>query len=585
MDVQTTPHSWFDPPNADPQVSGNAPARETHRPWQGFMTARLVLGVALALLEAALYATGTTHNQWPTAISVAYLAATAVSKWFISPRPLGQSFSKSWGALVGIDLLTFSALQLMQDSVSTINYTPLFALPVLVASVLGSLRLALGTAAGITVLMLGGSLWAYWQGGSTSVPYYAQSALSGMGYFAMAWLAHQLASRLASEGQRARQSQLAANIQRQVNELVIESLPDGVLIVDERGCVRAANPAARRLLGSEQALHDSVFDLKNEPGWYPLLNLMRLSVGTGRSHEEDVTIRHGQQGPQRLHARTRLATAQGLSGESLCVIFLQDQRELEARLRTEKLAGMGRLSTAVAHEIRNPLAAIAQANALLDEDITDPRLKRMTAMVDQNAKRLEKIVNDILNISRVHPHEQELLVPAVPLATAVHRIASDWATQCASQRRVHMELGDTSVGVRFDTEHLRRVLVNLLDNALRYTQDQAETIQIFTSRGDARPPTLSVWSDAAPLDQSVERHLFEPFFSSDSRSSGLGLYICRELCERHGATISYQRRVRTTRGQPREGNEFAIVFQRAGATGADAPADSTTTPWQQPNLY
>lgn len=584
MDPQTTAHSWFDPHAADAEVAGADPAREIQRPWQGFMTARLVLGVVLAALETALYATGTTHNQLPVFISAAYMVATVGSKWFISPRLLGQSFTKSWGALVGIDLLTFSTLQMLQDSTSTINYTPLFALPILVASVLGSLRLALGTAAGITVLMLAGSLWPYLSDTSTSAPYVVQSALSGIGYFAIAWLANQLSTRLVSEGQRARQSQLAASVQRQVNELVIESLPDGVLIVDEHGCVRAANPAARTLLGSQQALHAAVFDLKDEPGWYSLLNLMRLSVGTGQSHEDDVTIRHDNQGPLRVHARTRLATSPGLSAESLCVIFLQDQRQLEASMRTEKLAGMGRLSTAVAHEIRNPLSAISQANALLDEDITDPRLKRLTAMVSQNAKRLEKIVNDILNVARVQPYDQDLLVPGIPLATTTHRICADWAMQCACQQRLSLHLGEQNLTVRFDTDHLRRVLVNLLDNALRYTEDQPDAIQVILSASDAQAATLSVWSHALPMDQSVERHLFEPFFSSDSRSSGLGLYICRELCERHGASLTYQRNVRPARGQDLEGNAFVIVFQRASAPSAGTVADTLTTPWQ-PNLY
>lgn len=542
------------------------------------MTARLVLGIALATLETVLQATGTSHSQSLVVISVAYLGATLISKLLIHPRPLGQSFNKSWGALVGIDLLTFSALQVMQEASSTINYTPLFALPLLVASVLGSLRLALGTAAGITVLMLGGSLWSYLESPNAGTPYFVQAALAGIGYFAIAWLANHLSTRLTSEGQRARQSQLAATIQRQVNELVIESLPDGVLIVDERGCVRAANPAARQLLGSLPALRDAVFDLKSETGWFPLLNLMRLSVGTGHSHEDDITIRHGSHGPRRLHARTRLARSPGLSGESLCVIFLQDQRELEARMRTEKLAGMGRLSTAVAHEIRNPLSAITQANALLDEDITDPRLKKMTAMVSQNAKRLEKIVNDILNVSRVQPHDQVLLTPNVPLATSLHRVCSDWAQQNGCQQRLSVDLGDRNIGVRFDTEHLRRVLVNLLDNAHRHTADQADAIQVIASVSDATHASLSVWSDAPPMDQSVERHLFEPFFSSDSRSSGLGLYICRELCERHDASLTYQRNVRPARGHTVEGNEFVIVFQRADAPSAGALAESTSTP-------
>lgn len=202
-------------------------------------------------------------------------------------------------------------------------------------------------------------------------------------------------------------------------------------------------------------------------------------------------------------------------------------------MRTEKLAGMGRLSTAVAHEIRNPLSAITQANALLDEDVSDPRLKKLTAMVSQNAKRLEKIVNDVLNVSRVQPYDQTYLMPAVPLDATVQRACEDWAAQSGSQQRLTLHCETPAVGVRFDTEHLRRVLVNLLDNARRYTEERNDAIQVFTCAIDAQHASIAIWSDAAPMDQSVERHLFEPFFSSDSRSSGLGLFICRELCERH----------------------------------------------------
>jgi len=580
-------HSWLNPGTPDTGEGNFDASYEMSRQWQGFITARLVLGFVLVTLQIALYATGTAHSQAQIAISAAYLAGTLASKLFIRPRPLGQSFNRVWGALVGIDLLTFSALQVLQSgpaSISTINYTPLFALPVLVASVLGSMRLALGTAAGITVLMLGVSIWSYLQSPTDSTPYFVQPALSGAGYFAIAWLSNQLASRLTTEGQRARQSQLAASIQRQVNELVIESLPDGVLIVDERGMVHSANPAARQLLGSHQALHATVFDLKEEPGWLPLLSLTRLSVATGQNHEEDVTIRHSNLGPRRVHARTRMAAPQGTTGESLCVLFLQDQRELEARMRTEKLAGMGRLSTAVAHEIRNPLSAITQANALLDEDVSDPKLKKLTAMVSQNAKRLEKIVNDILNVSRVQPYDPAHLIPALALGNTLHRICSDWASQNGAQRRLAIHGSDPATNVHFDIEHLRRVLLNLLDNARRHTHELAESIQVFADVIDAQNASFSIWSDAPPMDQSVERHLFEPFFSSDSRSSGLGLFICRELCERHDAVLFYQRNVRTARGIPIEGNEFVVTLRRADAPDNAQTTEPTTTPWQPP-LY
>jgi two-component system sensor histidine kinase PilS (NtrC family) len=78
-----------------------------------------------------------------------------------------------------------------------------------------------------------------------------------------------------------------------------------------------------------------------------------------------------------------------------------------------------------------------------------------------------------------------------------------------------------------------------------------------------------VWSDGAPLEPSVRRHLFEPFFSSESRSSGLGLYICRELCERHGAAIAHERLPRARDGETVEGNAFVITFRRALAGMSD----------------
>jgi two-component system, NtrC family, sensor histidine kinase PilS len=73
---------------------------------------------------------------------------------------------------------------------------------------------------------------------------------------------------------------------------------------------------------------------------------------------------------------------------------------------------------------------------------------------------------------------------------------------------------------------------------------------------------LSVWSDGTPIEQSVQRHLFEPFFSSQSRSSGLGLYICRELCVRHHASIRYLRNSRTMPGVQTQcqGNEFELLL-------------------------
>jgi two-component system sensor histidine kinase PilS (NtrC family) len=114
--------------------------------------------------------------------------------------------------------------------------------------------------------------------------------------------------------------------------------------------------------------------------------------------------------------------------------------------------------------------------------------------------------------------------------------------------------------VRFEADHLRRVLVNLLDNAHRHASGKPGSIHVQVRAMDDASLVLSVWSDGPMMDQSVERHLFEPFFSSESRSSGLGLYICRELCESHGASITYLRSQREVDGIRTEGNDFFVSF-------------------------
>ncbi|MBG9389455.1 sensor histidine kinase [Caenimonas aquaedulcis] len=542
------------------------------RLWRGFTTARVSIAVVLLLTLCTLYMLVPALNidGWLIGLCTTYLVATIAVRIFTSPLPPGRTFDPQWVYTIGIDLLTFSTLQFLQAG--AINYSPLFALPVLMGSVLGSALLALATAAAVALLLLTDAwVWSLHLPGEFAARF-LQAGLTGIGYFAVAFLANQLAARLAREELAARLSQQAARMQSQVNELVIETLADGVLVVDAKGLVHTANPAARVLLGMGPALDSAPFELGARSGWQPMMQLAQLTFAQRAAQKAEIAVEVDGASPRRMHVRTRL-TPQEHQAESLCVMFMEDLREMEARLRTEKLAAMGRMSAAVAHEFRNPLAAIAQANELMEEDLHEPGLKQLSFLVRKNAQRLAQIVDEILDISRVQ-HQGLRAPPALELDAAVSSTCADWMLQGKCADRVQVTLAAPRVQVPFDADHLRRVLVNLLDNALRYAGTRPDSIRVSTHAGEG-PPTLHVWSDGAPLEPSVESHLFEPFFSSESRSSGLGLYICRELCERHGAVIAYRRVVAGPAGPGREGNDFSVVFRAGGLPLAGAASTDT----------
>lgn len=573
-------HTWFGPSHppaaATPIAAEQEPSTGFTRLWTAFMSARVLVALALLGLHIGLHLLGRPITAWMLGCCTAFVVVTAAARLALRPRGPGRAFDAQWLPTVGLDLLFFATLQ-WQGNLG-INYTPLLALPVVMAAILGSRALALGTAALTALMLLGYAAWTVSASAWANTADMAQAGLTGAGLLMLALLTNQLASRLVREEAVARRSRIEAQVQSLVNNMVIEALPDGVLVVDSTHLVRAANPAARLMLGSDQEVTPHLFSLHDNPAWLQLMHIAQLTFADTPVDAAEVILHHEDRMPSRLQVRTQRTPPIGDSGVSLCVMFLQDLREMEARLRTEKLASMGRMSAAVAHEIRNPLAAISQANALLEEDLESPLQRRLTDMVRQNAERLQHIVEDVLNVARVQGPGDALETHALALDEEADTFCGEWAQQHAAGARLRVDLNAPEVQVQFARDHLRRILVNLLDNAARYASAHEGAIQVATHAVRHGPVMLMVWSDGAAMEPAVRRHLFEPFFSSESRSSGLGLFICRELCERHGATIAYERTAREQAGQVVEGNEFFVSFRRAHSGHSTFNLEDTALP-------
>lgn len=550
--------SWFDPvapADAAPAARGSralANVASFSRIWSAFMGARVLIAAVLLLLQIFVWVSGSGERDWLLLLSTFHVLACVLVQWLGRPATSPRGDVWQWLITAGVDIAVFATLHWFQRS--GISYTPLFVLPVLLSSILGPLLMALASAAATTLVLLGFAWWTNLQAATEATTSYLQAGLTGTGFFLVAVLAHQLALRLSREEEAAVQGRRAARSQRMVNALIVRGLSEGVLVVDRHGHSWHANPSATAMLADDE-VGDEV-EVTALPAWSAITDLVRQAFWLGHPLQTELVIEPHPGVTRRLFARTHLTDDSSVDSEGLCVVFLEDLREVEARVRNEKLAAMGRMSAAVAHEIRNPLAAISQANALLGEDARDATQQRLSTMIAQNAQRLARIVDDILNLTRSDPRLAQDSGMTLRLDDSVWQVLDEWSTQHRAATCTTWSAGCADLRVRFDPEHLRRVLINLLDNALRYATGAPGSIQVWSRQEASGQGVLAVWSDGTPIEAGMRQHLFEPFFSSESRSSGLGLFICRELCDRYGASLGYRRALRS--GQ--EGNEFFVLL-------------------------
>jgi two-component system, NtrC family, sensor histidine kinase PilS len=542
------------------------PTSVFERLYRSFVAARA--GLALALMATLLvgHAAGF-RAPVPAMLSTAY-AVLAVSLWILprlrkrSPFTSNHLSPRRWAVTIGVDLVAFSALAFVAGN-AAFNFSPLLLMPVLMAALLTSRLSALGVAAVASLAMLA---LAFTTGLRESglVAELAPAGFVGMGFFATALVAHQIALRLAGEQDAARANRAMATRQAEINRLVIAEMTHGMMAVDEAGVVQTANPAAFALLMPDGPAPVLPWDLTHSTAAAGVWHLARAAFDDRAQvpKPQVLTLQYDNGAARSVTVRRQLVTPSPLEATlapALCVLFFEDAREVQRRVQQEKLAAMGRVSAGIAHEIRNPLSAIAQANALLQETAAAGEQAMLTKMVADNVERLKRIVDDVMEIAPKGPVDEQL----IDAVDTVQTIVDDWARTSAvavgEGARLSLHLPAEPLPVVFDPEHLRRVLVNLLDNARRYATDVPGAITLRLVVRNDYQATLSVASDGAPIAADVAPHLFEPFFSTRSRGTGLGLYICKELCERYGGSIDY---LKLPAGDAHV-NQFVIQLRRA----------------------
>ncbi|RSZ55141.1 PAS domain-containing protein [Massilia atriviolacea] len=458
----------------------------------------------------------------------------------------------------------------------------LYLFPLAGAAILAPRLLALLSAALVTLFLLIDAVYQAFAG-VASMPI-TQAGLYGGVFFAIVMVVSRLAARLIRQEELAARHGADLKIQQAINQIVIADVADGILVVDREGRILAGNPAAQHMLGLANG--DSGFALSEVPALEPVafaFSEWRQQVGplAGAARAAFVTVKPyrdsggGDDGSAAWSGRRDLAAHLKLrfarvdtvdEASERCVIFLQDVTAIENQAQELKLASMGRLTASIAHEVRNPLSAIGHATALLAEDLHAPGQARLLKIVGDNVARVNRMVEDILQLSRkVQPNGEPLL-----LGPFLNELKAEFdETQGVADDIVW--LGNTgAVPVRFDALHLREVVINLLTNALRYASGGVGSIRVYVVTDSAGGMELHVQDDGPGITPEVRAHLFEPFYTTSSKGTGLGLYLARELCLNNAAMLDYEYRFDASGfGVRAASGRFVISFaQPLGARGA-----------------
>lgn len=354
----------------------------------------------------------------------------------------------------------------------------------------------------------------------------------GMLLFATSIAFQILSQRLRTTQQIALQRTADVSKLQNLNQLIVQRMRTGILVIDSRAQIKMINEAATQLLEADdiqQALNDG----KN-PALPQALSL-RFEHWQNDANTSAKPFRMGSTGPELIARFTALGQEQ--SEDTL--IFLEDSGQLAQRAQQLKLAALGRLTASIAHEIRNPLGAISHAGQLLRESPELPETDtRLIDIVLNHSRRINSIIENVLQLSRRTPPNPKRL----DLGNWLQDFIAQYQEGCSEQARIEV-LEIIPVEVTIDPEQLSQVLTNLLDNALRYSKKITgiASAHLIIGTDSKQLAQLDVIDEGPGIDSRDQEKVFEPFFTTETKGNGLGLYIARELCEINQARLHYLR--------------------------------------------
>ncbi|SMQ29404.1 Sensor protein PilS [Pseudomonas helmanticensis] len=326
-----------------------------------------------------------------------------------------------------------------------------------------------------------------------------------------------------------------------LNALILQRMRTGILVLDEERRVQLANQSAQNLLARSH-LQGHLIDAYSPA----LVERLQLWMNNPSLRPQSLKI----PGNGLELQPSFIALEQSPNQQTL--VFLEDLAQISQQAQQLKLAALGRLTAGISHEIRNPLGAISHAAQLLGEsEELDSADRRLTQIIQDHSQRMNRVIENVLQLSR----RQQSAPQRLDLKPWLENFVAESREQASERQHIHLRINSGDFATLMDPNQLTQILDNLLRNGWRHSallHDQAEVWLALFVDPDSQLAVLEVQDNGPGVPVDEQTHLFEPFFTTSSQGTGLGLYLSRELCESNQARLDFK---------PRQGGGcFRITF-------------------------
>lgn len=436
-----------------------------------------------------------------------------------------------------IDVIAVSSMLSIIGNMQS-GYGILLNVTIAALSILVPGRLAIFFASLASCLLLCGSFLQFIVNNQDLGTFY-YSGIYGAGFFATALTAWYLSNwvRMSERLAQYRSYELAS--MQKINEYIVERLHSGIIYVDIGKQVKLINSAAMHFLGmNKQSSEINLHQIS------PLLadKFDDFLVKSKKNERMAQTII--EEPFLRVHF---FSTAVANNPEVL--IILEDMTYIAQQAQQMKLASLGRFSASIAHELRNPLGAIAHAAQLFgDVEPLNEEDGRLKQMIINNCERMNGVIKNVLQLSRRQQSQPQIN----EIASFLEVFKKDFCHNNICDLKIKLPK-NKQISVFFDKSQLEQILVILCENAMQHGRDEHGTVNIVISAKSVSNKIVLTVSDSGPgIPAEYRDNIFEPFFTTLRSGTGMGLFLARDLCEINQARLNLVK--------SNKGSSFAITL-------------------------